>query len=397
MAVDPRDARYPFLSTARRTVERLNVAPAELAAADAPAVERGVERVERALLSGTVAATEPERWRPRDELLSYPVARVLVSLLDAPAAVEKYAAAEARTARERLVADVEDDGHGRRDGRIDLDDLLAEFDLAGAVDRIDRDRFRLGVAPYLRLSDPEWGEDWRLVNRELADGRVPVEREECYHLLETAVRDRVAEGLPFPVGGEAGDALADALAEEVAGLRRLLANRIPRVAVAAVRPDAFPPCIRALVSRARDGEDLPPRSLTALLAFLAELGCDRERMAAITGIDPETVEFPATVLADDGRAQYPPPSCATMQAQGDCVNRDDRCETIAHPLAYYEGAVRDADGAGADAGNGNGAGDGADDPDDPGGGEEPASAPVTRDGDAAEPDAGTGDGSDAGT
>jgi DNA primase large subunit len=28
-----------------------------------------------------------------------------------------------------------------------------------------------------------------------------------------------------------------------------------------------------------------------------------------------------------------------MQAYGDCVNRDDRCERITHPLSYYGDAV----------------------------------------------------------
>ncbi|MFB6157513.1 MAG: DNA primase [Haloferacaceae archaeon] len=349
MEVDPRHARYPFLAAARETVEELDVAPAELAAADAPAVERGAERVERALLSGTVASATPDRWRPRDELLSYPVARVLVSLVDAPAAVEKYASAEAATARERFVADVERGDDLRSvEGRVSLDDLLREFDLARTVERPGGDgRFRIGVGEYLRLSDPDWGDRWRLVNRALAGGRVPVEREELYRLLEAAVRERVESGLPFPVQGEAGEALADALSEEVAAVRRLLADRAPRPDVSAVRPERFPPCIRALVDRARDGENLPDRSLVALLAFLADLDCDRDRMVALTGLDPETVEFPATVLADDGRAQYPMPSCATMQAQGDCVNRDERCERVAHPLAYYEGALEE-DAVGTD-------------------------------------------------
>jgi DNA primase large subunit len=31
-----------------------------------------------------------------------------------------------------------------------------------------------------------------------------------------------------------------------------------------------------------------------------------------------------------------------MQAYGDCVDPDERCETIAHPLSYYTDAVRDA-------------------------------------------------------
>jgi DNA primase large subunit len=32
-----------------------------------------------------------------------------------------------------------------------------------------------------------------------------------------------------------------------------------------------------------------------------------------------------------------------MQTFGDCVDPDDRCETIDHPLRYYAGAVADAD------------------------------------------------------
>jgi DNA primase large subunit len=31
-----------------------------------------------------------------------------------------------------------------------------------------------------------------------------------------------------------------------------------------------------------------------------------------------------------------------MQAYGDCVDPDDRCETISHPLSYYTDAVADA-------------------------------------------------------
>jgi DNA primase large subunit len=344
MEVDPRDARYPFRADAREAVRRLEVAPAELARTDAPAVERGAERVERALLEGTVASPTPDRWRPRDELLSYPVARVLVSLVDAPAAVEKYAAAEAATARERLRADAESAGLRSVRGAVGLEDLLAEFDLDDAVTPAGRDRFRIDVGPYLRLADPDWGPGWRLVERELADGRLPVERDGLYRLVETAVRERVAVGLPLDVGGAAGEALADALADEVAALGRLLDERAPRPEVEAVDPAAFPPCVEALLSRARAGETLPPRSLVALVAFLADLGCDADRTAALTGLDPETLEFPTTVLADDGRAQFPAPSCATMAAQGDCVDPDDRCETVAHPLAYYEDAAATGDG-----------------------------------------------------
>jgi DNA primase large subunit len=340
--VDPRHARYPFLSGAREAVAALSVAPTELARADAPAVERGAERVERALMTGEVAAESPDRWRPRDELLSYPVARVLVSLLDDGAAIRKYAVAEAATARERLEADAEADDPDLRTvdpGTLSLADALREFDVADAVTARADDRFGVDVDVYLRLADPAAGDRWRLVNRALAEGRVPVERAELYDLLEERVRTRVADGLPIPVGGEAGETLADALAPEVARLRTLLADRAPSVEAGPVDRSAFPPCVAALLERARAGEDLPPRSRFALVAFLVDLGMDETDVAAETGLDEAAVEFPATVLADGGGSQYPMPSCETMAAQGDCVNTDEVCERVAHPLAYYREAT----------------------------------------------------------
>jgi DNA primase large subunit len=33
-----------------------------------------------------------------------------------------------------------------------------------------------------------------------------------------------------------------------------------------------------------------------------------------------------------------------MQAYGDCVNRDERCERITHPLSYYKTAVEASGG-----------------------------------------------------
>lgn len=340
--VDPRHARYPFLSGAREAVAALSVAPTELARADAPAVERGAERVERALMAGEVDAEEPERWRPRDELLSYPVARVLVSLLDDDAAARKYAGAEAATARARLEADAEEASDERlrtvESGTLSLDDALREFDVADAVREREDGRFGVEVDVYLRLSDPTAGERWRLVNRALAGGRVPVERDELFELLEERIRTRVAEGLPIPVGGEAGETLADALAEEVARLRTLLADRAPTVERGPVDESAFPPCVEALLERTRADEDLPPRSRFALVAFLVDLGMDEARVAEETGLDPAAVEFPVTILADGDGSQYPMPSCETMDAQGDCVNTDEVCDRVAHPLAYYREA-----------------------------------------------------------
>jgi DNA primase large subunit len=352
----PLYARYPFFRAAREAVQRADISPPRLVTEGDPAVERARERVERALMSGTVTSETPGRWSDRDELLSYPIARILVSLVDVRAAVEKYAEAEAETAFERLTDDLTADDAELRSvstPRADLPTVLDEFDLDGAVRRVDGDRaragYRIDVTAYLRLADPDWGDGWRLVNRDLADGTVPVDDAELTRLLREAVRRRVADGLPFEVRGSAGgDAIADALAEDVATLRDRLAERERLPDVDAVVPAQFPPCMRALLED--DGDALAPHAAFAATAFLVSLGLDADAIADRWPVlDDGSLSYRATVLADRGGSQYPAPSCATMQTFGDCVNPDERCETIDHPLRYYAAAVAEADDGDADA------------------------------------------------
>jgi len=357
MRPDPLYARYPFFRAAREAVQRADISPPRLVTEGDPAVERARERVERALMSGTVTSETPGRWSDRDELLSYPIARILVSLVDVRAAVEKYAEAEAETAFERLTADLEADDAELRSvstPRADLPTVLDEFDLDGAVRRIDGDRgragYRVDVPAYLRLADPDWGDGWRLVNRDLADGTVPVDDAELTRLLREAVRRRVADGLPFEVrGSSGGDAIADALAGDVATLRDRLAERERLPDVDTVVPSQFPPCMQALLDESK-GDALAPHAAFAATAFLVSLGLDADAIADRWPVlDDGSLSYRATVLEDRGGSQYPAPSCATMQTFGDCVNPDERCETIDHPLRYYASAVADADEVDADA------------------------------------------------
>ncbi|WP_380681153.1 DNA primase [Salinigranum sp. GCM10025319] len=350
MPTEVRHARYPFFTAAREAVRETDLSLPALVARDAPAVERARERVERALTAGTTEPEEPEQWDPRDDLLSYPIARVLVSLLDDGAAVEKYAAAEAATATGRFETDFAADDDGLRSvdhGRVTRAEVLDEFGIEAESERArgrrarsrDDDWYRLPLATYLTLGDPDWGDDWRLVNRELFGGRVRVRQSELDRLVEEAVHRRVAEGLPFDVR-ERNPELAEALEPAVASVRGLLsAGHAPASGPDVVEESLFPPCVTALLARARDDEDLPPESRFALTSFLVALDLDGEAIASLAGLDEETTTTQVEFLRDREGTQYPSPSCATMQAYGDCVNRDERCERITHPLSYYGDAV----------------------------------------------------------
>jgi DNA primase large subunit len=328
-------ARYPFLEAAREAVESAEVDLAELVVREPTVVERARERVVSALTSGTTG--DPHR-NARVELLSYPVARVLVSLVDEGAMASLYARAEAADAADRLRTDVEDDTQLRSTGDdgMTLDRLLREFDLTGStVETVDG--YRLDVAAYLDLAADRDGEQWRLVGRPLEDGRVPVDRDELLTLLERAVEQRVAEGLPLSVP----EAITDPLEDEVAAVRTALDDHQFAHSFDEAVPERFPPCVSALVDRIRDGETVPAHSAFAAVGFLAAAGMDAaeisDHFGPGAGIDDRTVARQVDRLLDDESGiLYPPPSCETMQAYGDCVNRDEVCATVSHPLEYYE-------------------------------------------------------------
>ncbi|MFB6218498.1 MAG: hypothetical protein ABEH77_04850 [Halobacteriaceae archaeon] len=144
------------------------------------------------------------------------------------------------------------------------------------------------------------------------------------------------------------DAVADPLEPAVERIRETLGDLdVPR-GIDTVAPGLFPPCMQHLLERVRAGDALDPHSRFAITAFLASIGLSTDDIVDLYGVNPgfgeDVTRYQAEhIRSEGGPTQYDPPSCATMQAYGDCVNMDDLCERIAHPLAYYEQRVEDAE------------------------------------------------------
>ena len=351
--MEPLHARYPFLPSAREAVQASDADLAEVIEREGPVVERARERIERAVESRSVG--DPHR-SDRVELLSYPVARVLVSLVDETALTRRYASAEAETAIERLHADGDDSTalQSVATERLSLRQFLVGLGLAEAVTATDGG-YSVAVATYLRLADDLREDRWRLVNRVLADGHVAVSEVELDDLLREAVRERVSADLPLSVP----EAIEAVLADQVVAVRSLLSDYSVDRSIDAVEPDLFPPCVQALTERVGEGGPLPDHSRFAYVSFLAAIGMDDEeiadRLAGHPDVDDEAERYRIDHLTEREGAAYLAPSCVTMQAYGDCVNRDSLCDRIAHPLEYYE---RRLDGASPGGGRASGGGDG---------------------------------------
>jgi DNA primase large subunit len=278
---------------------------------------------------------------------------VLVSLVDAPGAVEKYASAEADTAYEQFTADFENPDDGLKsttDDSISLETLLAEFDLSGEVrESPDGDSYRISVGRFLPLSSNLDGESWTLATRQLADGTVKISESELNELLREAVRQRVAAGLPT----EVPDEIRAGLTEEVAELEETFSEIDISRDIDVLAPECFPPCVESLMERAQNGESLDAPAEFALVSFLSSANADTDELLALCGVDSDTraksVRYRASRVGDESGAQYAPPSCETMAAYGECPVADEedptadaRCDSISHPLAYYEDALAEA-------------------------------------------------------
>ncbi|MDG5758489.1 DNA primase regulatory subunit PriL [Natronococcus sp. A-GB1] len=335
-------ARYPFLEAAREAVATEAVDLATIVEQDGAVVERATQRVSTAVEDGEIG--DPHR-DPRTELLSYPVARVLVSLVDEGILTRKYARAESTAAFERFTDDFENTVELKSVSStgLDLDDLLEEFDLANAVQPVD-DGYRIGIGRYLPLAAGLRDDRWRLVNRALSGGEVPIEEDELHTLLREAIRERIEGGLPFQVP----DAIAASLETEAAEIRDVLAELDLTREIDTVVPDLFPPCMKALLDDIQKGEHLPHHSRFAITAFLTSIGMSTDEIVELYRVNSSFGEEMTRYQTDHiggetSPTEYSPPSCATMQSYGDCVNKDDLCERIPHPMAYYEKRIDQTD------------------------------------------------------
>jgi DNA primase large subunit len=299
-----------------------------LAAQDDPRGETGVEELAR--------ATAEERY------LSFLFARLVLSSAPGPAALRRWAVAEAKRAHERLkVAGAPDlEEVARRLGYP----LLAE---AAGVS--------LEVADYLRLASPIREAEFRLAGQALRGGRVTVAPARASRLLQEAVRKALSE--PLPLTPEVVRTVREREAELLAEVARRVPAPVGRTdgAVGPLLRDRFPPCIRKMQRTLERGDNLSHAGRFCLAAFLHRAGASFDTIVdAYRGapdFDESVTRYQVEhITSREGGRGYEPPECDTLRSHGLCARdgdpdapasldrqRDALCYEpwLRHPLQYY--------------------------------------------------------------
>ena len=343
---------FPFTREASLNVRSLGVSLDALVEDDAfeRARIRGKERVIEAIERGEVS--KPlilSDLHAEIELLSYPFARILVSCIGDSALIERFALAEAKGSYEKLkrLSSSKDDFALALAEDFSLNVSPAE-ESASATRRAGAltGQFKMHFTDFLRLSAGLSGLRWKLVNRDLRDGFVLLNRSEFLRLLQSAFYMKVRGRLPLEVPAGIRHAVMKYTEEIKRVWERVKSEAFKRGSCGGedmkgiMDVSCFPPCISRILSGLLAGENISHAGRFALTAFLLNIGMKPEEVMQLyknaPDFDASRTKYQVEHIAGSKGTKYISPSCDTLRTYGLCVKEEDEiCKEVSHPLKYY--------------------------------------------------------------
>ena len=343
---------FPFTREASLNVQSLGVSLDALVEDDAfeRARIRGKERVIEAIERGEVS--KPlifSDLHAEIELLSYPFARILVSCIGDSALIERFALAEAKGSYEKLkrLSSSKDDFALALAEDFSLNVSPAE-ESASATRRAGAltGQFKMHFTDFLRLSAGLSGLRWKLVNRDLRDGFVLLNRSEFLRLLQSAFYMKVRERLPVEVPAGIRHAVMKYTEEIKRVWERVKSEAFKRGSCGGedmkgiMDVSCFPPCISRILSGLLAGENISHAGRFTLTAFLLNIGMKPAEVMQLYKNAPDfnasRTKYQVEHIAGSKGTKYISPSCDTLRTYGLCVKEEDEiCKEVSHPLKYY--------------------------------------------------------------
>jgi len=333
-------AKYPFLKTATRYVRIPELKIRDLTdPAFKTILKRAEERLNESILYALVSYNP--QMDEDVEIISFPVAIMLALATKDPLIKKRYALAEANKTYEDL--------------KDELKERILEFaknfgwKLAAHDSTLDLPyEFSIDFVDYLRNTTYLRDKKWKLVNRSLSKGNVYLGKEEITRLLKEEVRKHVEERLytkDLPTFQPEIIEIAERIKKlSLEKIGKTEAEEFPKI----ITQEAFPPCINALYQTFTSGRHLSHIGRFTLTSFLINIGMPPEKLIElfrnISDFNERMTRYQVEHIAGErgSRARYIPPKCDTLRTHGVCLNPNELCQKVGHPLAYYKRKLRSA-------------------------------------------------------
>ncbi|MBP2132556.1 DNA primase large subunit [Methanomicrobium sp. W14] len=320
--LDKKDlAKYPFLKEAQSLVgKRADSIELFLKSRFGGRIgERAVIRIKAALESDFVF-NEIRLDNPEDEILSYAVSRLIVSCMKERQMVDKLCRYESERASYFLLTE---------------EYPKKEYVAKSVGITFGADKIR--VSDYVELVPNLRDAKWQLVNRDVSEGYVFIQKDESDELLKERIRSVLHSQLPLPVT----ESLCSLLESSSGEISRVYQEKLVEQ-FGEVDEGAFPPCMKAIINAVSAGTNIPHTARFSLTAFMHTIGMDTTGIVEVytraPDFDVEKTLYQVEHISGRSGTEYTPPGCATMKTYGLCVNPDSLCKgkSIAHPLSYYK-------------------------------------------------------------
>jgi DNA primase large subunit len=329
-------AKYPFLKEA---VKYLKIPDLRIEDLTNPELEeilkRAEEKVEEAILY-TRVSRKPEK--ADNEISSYPIAIILATATKSSFIQKRYALAEAKQTFE----DLKDEPREK---------ILAfaqnfRWELAVNDNAEIPYEFKLHFPDYLKNTTHLREKKWKLVNRLLSNGNIYLTRNETARLLSEEVRKHVEKRLEtkelptFP----------PKILEIAEKIKKLSVEKLGKAEMEGfpqtIVQTAFPPCVKTLYQAISSGRHLSHIGRFTLTSFLVNIGMPPESVIELfknfSDYSERMTRYQVEHIAGEkgSRTRYIPPKCDTLQTHGVCINPDEICQKIRHPLGYYRRKIK---------------------------------------------------------
>jgi DNA primase large subunit len=331
-------AKYPFIPEAAEVVKRLDFKVESLLEDDyAPILERAEKRIIEALnTSPPEVSYNPREYREDVEVLSFPVAVILVSSLANEYVKKRYALAEARRAFNLL----------RMESRDKIVEIARKFGWRIRV--VDEKigfmklEFALNFIDYLRNIAAFHEKDWKLVNRPVVKGEVYLSKHDVARLLQ----EEIQRYIESKIDPKVRSIIPEEIVKRVERIREAYTERVKEMPSemlqsTEVLSDAFPPCIRQLYEAAQSGRHISHVGRFTLTSFLLHVGVNPNMIVDLfrksSDFNERMTRYQIEHIAGErgSGTRYTPPKCDTLQTHGLCPGMDELCKRIKHPLTYY--------------------------------------------------------------
>ena len=328
-------AKYPFTIEASEYVKSLRIGIDELASGSYDSI---LDRAEKRIRESEKDALVSPDWQDTNvEILSYPTAIMFVSQLMNDRITRRYALSESKRAYEHL-------RNENPEKMLEIAENTFGWKTT-SQERKDDARFECSIhfTDYIRNAKNIRDSRWKLVNRLLDHGVVSVTWEEAARLLEEEIQHKVYSRIRPP-----SNTFPEPLMERIKNLKQevdtgkyVSFTGMPKVVVS----EAMPPCVKALNQMLSSKKHLSHMGRFTLTSFLLNVGVNRDDLVKMfreaTDFSERLTRYQVEHIGGSKgvKTRYLPPKCDTLKTHGLCVNPDNLCKEIRHPLTYYRRRV----------------------------------------------------------